>query len=69
MLRRIFLAGASGAIGRRLCLLLVRDGWQVTGTTRSEDRAAALRLIARVQARRRPKPEPAAAEPGALQTP
>src|SRR5262245_19209274 len=45
MLRRIFLAGASGAIGRRLSLLLVRDGWQVTGTTRSEDRAAALRLI------------------------
>lgn len=45
MLRRIFLAGASGAIGRRLCLLLVRDGWQVTGTTRNAEKAEALRLI------------------------
>lgn len=33
--KRIFLAGATGAIGRRLCRLLVADGWQVTGTTRS----------------------------------
>ena len=33
--KRAFLAGASGAIGRRLCRLLVADGWQVTGTTRS----------------------------------
>jgi len=33
---RVFLAGASGAIGRRLVPLLVRAGHQVTGTTRSE---------------------------------
>jgi nucleoside-diphosphate-sugar epimerase len=31
---RIFLAGASGAIGRRLMPLLVKAGHQVTGTTR-----------------------------------
>jgi len=45
MNNRIFVAGASGAIGRRLCLLLVRDGWQVTGTTRSEERAEGLRAM------------------------
>jgi nucleoside-diphosphate-sugar epimerase len=32
---RIFLAGAAGAIGRRLAPLLVRAGHEVTGTTRS----------------------------------
>lgn len=32
---RIFLAGASGAIGRRLVPLLLRAGHHVTGTTRS----------------------------------
>jgi nucleoside-diphosphate-sugar epimerase len=36
---RIFLAGASGAIGRRLMPLLVRAGHQVTGTTRSIEAA------------------------------
>jgi len=36
---RIFLAGASGAIGRRLLPLLVNAGHEVTGTTRSPDRA------------------------------
>jgi uncharacterized protein YbjT (DUF2867 family) len=41
----IFVAGASGAIGRRLCQLLVRDGWRVTGTTRREDRADELRAL------------------------
>ena len=45
MSRRIFLAGASGAIGRRLCPLLIAEGWQVTGTTRSPDKAAALRAM------------------------
>lgn len=40
---RILVAGASGVIGRRLCHLLVEDGWHVTGTTRSADRAEALR--------------------------
>ncbi len=43
MQKRIFLAGAAGAIGRRMCLLLVQDGWQVTGTTRSPEKAAVLR--------------------------
>ena len=40
---RIFLAGAGGAIGRRLTPLLRAAGHEVTGTTRSPDKAAALR--------------------------
>ncbi len=40
---RIFLAGATGAIGRQLLPMLVADGHAVHGTTRSPDRAAALR--------------------------
>jgi nucleoside-diphosphate-sugar epimerase len=43
--KKVFLAGAAGVIGRRLCLLLVRDGWQVSGTTRSEQKAETLRAI------------------------
>ena len=43
--RRAFVAGASGAIGRVLCSLLLQDGWQVIGTTRSPARAAALRAL------------------------
>jgi nucleoside-diphosphate-sugar epimerase len=43
--RRIFVAGASGAIGRVLCRLLVDDGWTVFGTTRTPDRAAALQAV------------------------
>lgn len=39
---RIFLAGASGAIGRRLVPLLVQAGHQVTGMTRSTASAAEL---------------------------
>jgi nucleoside-diphosphate-sugar epimerase len=39
----IFLAGASGAIGRRLAPLLVASGWRVVGTTRSADKAPLLR--------------------------
>jgi nucleoside-diphosphate-sugar epimerase len=39
---RIFLAGASGAIGRRLIPLLLADGHAVTGTTRSTAKAADL---------------------------
>ena len=35
MSKTIFLAGASGAIGRRLSPLLVSSGWRVVGTTRS----------------------------------
>ncbi|MGH8207504.1 MAG: NAD-dependent epimerase/dehydratase family protein [Steroidobacteraceae bacterium] len=41
----VFVAGAAGVIGRRLCPMLVADGWQVTGTTRSPARAALLRAI------------------------
>jgi nucleoside-diphosphate-sugar epimerase len=40
-----FVAGAGGAIGRVLCRLLLEDGWIVHGTTRSQDRAVALRTM------------------------
>jgi nucleoside-diphosphate-sugar epimerase len=40
---RIFLAGAAGAIGRRLIPLLLRAGHEVTGTTRSRERFDQLR--------------------------
>ena len=43
--KRIFLAGASGAIGRQLIPLLIAEGWQVFGTTRSADKAAMLREL------------------------
>jgi nucleoside-diphosphate-sugar epimerase len=39
---RIFVAGATGVIGRRLIPLLLRDGHVVTGTTRSSARAASI---------------------------
>jgi nucleoside-diphosphate-sugar epimerase len=42
---KIFLAGAGGAIGRRLTPLLRAAGHQVAGTTRSADKANALRLL------------------------
>ena len=35
---RVFLAGASGVLGRRLIPLLVKAGYQVAGMTRSADR-------------------------------
>jgi nucleoside-diphosphate-sugar epimerase len=41
--KKIFVAGASGVVGRRLCRLLVEDGWLVTGSTRSQDKASMLR--------------------------
>lgn len=41
--RNVFVAGASGAIGRRLCRLLVNDDWSVVGTTRSPEKAQRLR--------------------------
>jgi nucleoside-diphosphate-sugar epimerase len=40
---KVFLAGASGAIGRSLVPRLVAAGHQVTGTTRSRERAEAIR--------------------------
>jgi nucleoside-diphosphate-sugar epimerase len=39
---KIFLAGASGAIGRRLTPLLLAEGHQVTGATRNPETAQAL---------------------------
>src|ERR1051326_2204584 len=39
---RIFLAGATGAIGRRLVPLLLGAGHEVTGTTRSAEKAEEL---------------------------
>jgi nucleoside-diphosphate-sugar epimerase len=40
---RVFVAGASGAIGRPLVRQLVAAGHEVTGTTRREERAAEIR--------------------------
>jgi 2-alkyl-3-oxoalkanoate reductase len=40
---RVFLAGATGAIGRRLVPMLLADGHQVTGMTRSPDKLEQLR--------------------------
>lgn len=42
---KVFLAGASGVIGRRLVVLLRQAGHDVVGTTRSETKAAALRTL------------------------
>lgn len=41
----VFVAGASGVVGRRLCPLLVDDGWKVIGATRSAGKAAMLRAM------------------------
>jgi nucleoside-diphosphate-sugar epimerase len=41
--KSIFLAGASGVIGRRLVPLLIEKGHRVTGSTRSHERAESLR--------------------------
>ncbi|MBO9716074.1 MAG: NAD-dependent epimerase/dehydratase family protein, partial [Pseudoxanthomonas sp.] len=43
--RIAFVAGATGAVGQVLCRLLLEDGWQVHGTTRSEEKAARLRAL------------------------
>ena len=42
---RVFLAGASGVIGRRLTPLLVRAGHTVVGTTRSAEKTELLRSL------------------------
>lgn len=42
---RIFLAGAAGAVGKRLAPLLIDAGHEVTGTTRSPDKSPALRAL------------------------
>jgi nucleoside-diphosphate-sugar epimerase len=43
MTRRVFLAGASGVLGRRLIPLLVKEGYVVGGMTRSASRLDLLR--------------------------
>ncbi len=43
--KKVFLAGASGAAGRRLAPLLVNGGWRVAGTTRSMAKAPLLRAM------------------------
>lgn len=45
MSESLFLAGATGAIGRRLAPLLVADGWRVVGATRSAAKADRLREL------------------------
>ena len=47
---KIFLAGATGAVGKPLCLLLMRAGFEVVGMTRSPDKAAALARLGIVPA-------------------
>ena len=42
---RVFVAGASGAIGRRLVPLLLAQGHHVTGMVRSAARADAARAL------------------------
>ena len=43
--KRLFLAGASGAIGRRIIPMLLDRGWTVMGMTRDGDRAGELRAL------------------------
>jgi nucleoside-diphosphate-sugar epimerase len=43
--KRVFVAGATGAIGRVLCRLLVSDGWYVVGTTRKAHAAGDLEAL------------------------
>ena len=42
---RVFIAGATGVIGIRLVPLLIANGHEVTGMTRSEEKADALRAL------------------------
>lgn len=41
----VFVAGAASAVGRRLCPLLLEDGWRVVGTTRTASKGEWLRSI------------------------
>ena len=45
MSKKIFLAGATGAIGQILSKLLVAKGWNVYGTTRSREKIATLEKL------------------------
>lgn len=43
--KRVFLAGATGVIGRTLCRMLIQAGYTVTGTTRAADKTAMLESL------------------------
>lgn len=43
--KTVFVAGASGAIGKRLCQILVKDGWSVVGTTRYAEKTSILEKL------------------------
>ncbi len=43
--KNVFVAGASGVIGRALCQMLVQDGWSVYGTTRSSSKIGLLEKL------------------------
>ncbi len=43
MRKKVFLVGATGGVGSRLAPLLLKDGFDVTGTCRTEEQADALR--------------------------
>lgn len=43
--KKIFIAGASGVIGRLLCKMLVENGWSVYGSTRSEGKVEMLKSL------------------------
>ena len=43
--KNIFVAGATGVIGMRLCRMLVEDNWVVFGSTRDESKSKMLREI------------------------
>ena len=45
MNRRVFVAGATGAIGKPLCKLLVNDGYEVFGTTRHSHKSDELNAL------------------------
>jgi nucleoside-diphosphate-sugar epimerase len=45
MANRVFVAGASGVIGLPLCRLLVQEGWEVSGMTRSRGKVASLSAL------------------------
>ena len=47
---KVFVAGASGAIGKRLLRLLLQAGHQVTGLTRSNKNAGQIRATGAVAA-------------------
>lgn len=43
--RTVFVAGATGVVGRVLCRLLVADGWRVVGTTRKAEAVKTLESL------------------------